>query len=118
MVAMVAWLVCFIIGMRTFTTMFQTPVSALSLDISSDYNERSSIQIVKSVFTILGLLLPTLIMAVFQVDFYRDGVLVDGRFNPDAYRNFGYVSSACCVLFGIISTQKRSKRFSQTSSAL
>lgn len=99
---MVAWLVCFIIGMRTFTTMFQTPVSALSLDISSDYNERSSIQIVKSVFTILGLLLPTLIMAVFQVDFYRDGVLVDGRFNPDAYRNFGYVSSACCVLFGII----------------
>ena len=96
------WFMLCIIGLRTFTTMFQTPVAALSLDMSNDYNERANIQIVKSVFTILGILLPTLLIGVFQTDFYNEaGELVDGRFNPQGYLNFGYLTSACCVLFGI-----------------
>lgn len=99
---MALWFALCIIGMRTFTTMVQTPASALSLDMAGDYNERSSIQIVKSVFMILGILLPTLLMGVFQTDFVRDGELVDGRFNPDAYLNFGYVTSAACIVLSII----------------
>lgn len=99
---MAAWFAMCIIGMRTFTTMVQTPISALSLDIAGDYNERSSIQIVKSVFMILGILLPTVLMGVFQTDFVRDGVLVDGRFNPDAYLNFGYVTSAMCIVCNMV----------------
>ena len=96
------WFMLCIIALRTFTTMFQTPVAALSLDMSNDYNERANIQIVKSVFTILGILLPTLLIGVFQTDFYNEaGELVDGRFNPQGYLNFGYLTSACCVLFGI-----------------
>lgn len=96
------WFMLCIILLRTFTTMFQTPVAALSLDISNDYNERANIQIVKSVFTILGILLPTLLIGVFQTDFYNEaGELVDGRFNPQGYINFGYLTSACCILFGI-----------------
>ena len=96
------WFMLCIIGLRTFTTMFQTPVAALSLDMSNDYNERANIQIVKSVFTILGILLPTLLIGVFQTDFYNEaGELVDGRFNPQGYLNFGYLTSACCILFGI-----------------
>jgi len=96
------WFMLCIILLRTFTTMFQTPVAALSLDMSNDYNERANIQIVKSIFTILGILLPTLLIGVFQTDFVNDaGELVDGRFNPQGYLNFGYLTSACCVLFGI-----------------
>ena len=96
------WFMLCIIGLRTFTTMFQTPVAALSLDMSNDYNERANIQIVKSVFTILGILLPTLLIGVFQTDFYNEaGELIDGRFNPQGYLNFGYLTSACCILFGI-----------------
>ncbi|MBQ4073571.1 MAG: MFS transporter [Clostridia bacterium] len=96
------WFMLCIIALRTFTTMFQTPVAALSLDMSNDYNERANIQIFKSVFTILGILLPTLLIGVFQTDFYNEaGELVDGRFNPQGYLNFGYLTSACCVLFGI-----------------
>ena len=96
------WFTLCIILLRTFTTMFQTPVAALSLDMSNDYNERANIQIVKSVFTILGILLPTLLIGVFQVDFLNEaGELVDGRFNPQGYLDFGYVTSACCILFGI-----------------
>ena len=100
--AMAAWFAMCIIGMRTFTTMVQTPVSALSLDMAGDYNERSTIQIVKSVFMILGILLPTVLIGVFQTDFVRDGVTVDGRFNPDGYLNFGYVTSACCIVFNMV----------------
>ena len=96
------WFMVCIILLRTFTTMFQTPVAALSLDVSNDYNERANIQIVKSVFTILGILLPTLLIGVFQTDFVNEaGELVDGRFNPQGYLNFGYLTSACCVLFGV-----------------
>ncbi len=96
------WFMLCIILLRTFTTMFQTPVAALSLDMSNDYNERANIQIVKSVFTILGILLPTLLIGVFQVDFVgADGELVDGRFNPQGYIDFGYLTSACCILFGV-----------------
>ena len=96
------WFMLCIIMLRTFTTMFQTPVAALSLDMSNDYNERANIQIVKSVFTILGILLPTLLIGVFQTDFVNEaGELVDGRFNPQGYLNFGYLTSACCVLFGV-----------------
>ena len=101
-VAMAAWFAMCIIGMRTFTTMVQTPVSALSLDMAGDYNERSTIQIVKSVFMILGILLPTVLIGIFQTDFYRDGTLIDGRFNPDGYLNFGYVTGACCIVFNLI----------------
>lgn len=99
----IAWLTVCIIALRTFTTLFQTPMSAFSLDVSPDYNERSSIQIYKSVFNILGLLLPTLLIGLFQKDFVNPaGVFTDGRFNPDAYLNFGMVTSACCILFGVI----------------
>lgn len=101
-VAKMVWFMVSIILLRTFTTMFQTPVAALSLDMSNDYNERANIQIVKSVFTILGILLPTLLIGVFQTDFYNEaGELVDGRFNPQGYLNFGYLTSSCCILFGI-----------------
>ncbi len=96
------WFMLCIIGLRTFTTMFQTPVAALSLDMSNDYNERANIQIVKSVFTILGILLPTLLIGVFQKDFVNEaGELIDGRFNPQGYLDFGYLTSACCILFGL-----------------
>ena len=99
----IAWLTICIIALRTFTTLFQTPMAAFSLDVSPDYNERSSIQIYKSVFNILGLLLPTLLIGIFQKDFINaDGVLTDGRFNPTAYLNFGTVTSASCILLGVI----------------
>ena len=51
---------------------------------------------------ILGILLPTVLIGVFQTDFVRDGVTVDGRFNPDGYLNFGYVTSACCIVFNMV----------------
>ncbi|MGI6595043.1 MAG: MFS transporter, partial [Christensenellales bacterium] len=60
------WFLFFMLLMKTFFTLFSTPNNALSLEISYDYDERSSIQIFKGIFTILGLLLPTVLMVLFQ----------------------------------------------------
>ena len=93
------WFVFFIVALETSYTFFATPNSALSLEITNDYNERSSIQIYKSVFTILGILIPTLLMGAFQAP---TEAYPDGRFNPDSYRNFSYVGSALALIFGTI----------------
>lgn len=56
----------FLILLRTFNTMYYTPVGAFSVEISNDYNERTTIQAVRSVFYIVGMLLPVVIMGAFQ----------------------------------------------------
>lgn len=91
-----AWFLVGLILMKTFFTLFQTPNNALSLEVSYDYNERSGIQIFKSIFTILGLLLPTVLMGLFQKP---TEAYPDGRFNPQAYINFSYLTSACAIVF-------------------
>ena len=60
------WFAVFLILLRTFNTMYYTPVGAFSVEISNDYNERTTIQAVRSVFYIVGMLLPVVLMGSFQ----------------------------------------------------
>ncbi len=60
------WFTVFLILLRTFNTMYYTPIGAFSVEISTDYNERTTIQAVRSVFYIVGMLLPVVIMGSFQ----------------------------------------------------
>lgn len=84
--------------LKTFHTLYFTPNSALSMEISNNYDERSTIQAYKSVFYIIGMLLPAILMGFFQrpTELYPEG-----RFNPQSYLNLAYVASACTVLFGL-----------------
>lgn len=93
------WFAVGIILLETGHTLFATPNNALSIEISSSYNERSSIQGYKSIFAILGILLPTLLMGVFQSS---TSEYPDGRFNPQAYLNFGYIASASIAVLGTV----------------
>lgn len=61
-----AWFTVFLILLRTFNTMYYTPVGAFSVEMSTDYNERTIIQAVRSVFYIVGMLLPVVLMGSFQ----------------------------------------------------
>ncbi|MGI6593619.1 MAG: MFS transporter [Christensenellales bacterium] len=90
------WFLFFMLLMKTFFTLFSTPNNALSLEISYDYDERSSIQIFKGIFTILGLLLPTVLMVLFQKP---TAEISDGRLNPQSYVNFSYFTSAAAIVF-------------------
>jgi Na+/melibiose symporter-like transporter len=60
------WFAVFLILIRTFNTMYYTPVGAFSVEISNDYNERTTIQVIRSVLYIVGMLLPVVLMGMFQ----------------------------------------------------
>lgn len=71
------WFTAFLILLRTFNTMYYTPVGAFSVEISTDYNERTTIQAVRSVLYIIGLLLCVVVMGSFQnkyAGFYEAGL--------------------------------------------
>lgn len=72
-----AWFTVFLILLRTFNTMYYTPVGAFSVEISTDYSERTTIQAVRSVLYIIGLLLCVVVMGFFQ-NKYAGYYLADG----------------------------------------
>ena len=78
------WFTVFLILLRTFNTMYYTPVGAFSVEMSNDYDERTTIQSVRSVFYIVGMLLCVVLMGTFQnkyAGFYAtsaDGKIIEG----------------------------------------
>ncbi len=92
------YLIVGIILLESCHTLYATPSNALSIDISDDYNERSSIQSYKSVFYIAGMLLPALLLGYLQ---RPTDAFPDGRFNPQSYLNLAYLGSACVLIFGL-----------------
>ncbi|MBR1747112.1 MAG: MFS transporter [Clostridia bacterium] len=80
-----AWFTVFLILIRTFNTMYYTPMGAFSTEISTDYNERTKIQTVRSILYVIGMLLPVLLMASFQNKYagvYELGALSKDFVNP------------------------------------
>lgn len=94
------WFVASLIMFNLCTTFFNTPNSALSVEISGDYNERTTIQSVRSVFLLIGTILPTVLMSVLQMP---TDVYPDGRYNPESYTNMAYIASSVLFICGTIS---------------
>jgi Na+/melibiose symporter-like transporter len=94
------WVLIDILILKTFTTIYVTPYTALGAELSTDYNERTSIQGIKMMFFLVGLFLATVMgMAVF---FRPTAEYITGQLNPDAYKNIGITSSAAMLLFGLV----------------
>lgn len=87
-----------VIVLESCHTLYATPSAAFSIDVSSDYDERGSIQSYKSVFYIIGMLLPSLLLGYLQrpTELYPDG-----RFNPSSYLNLAYIGSCLTLIFGL-----------------
>ncbi|MCR4661022.1 MAG: MFS transporter [Clostridia bacterium] len=84
------WFTLFLILLRTFNTMYYTPVGAFSVEISTDYNERMTIQAVRSILYIIGLLLCVVVMGSFQ-NKYAGYYIIDGSIqNPYNFENIVY----------------------------
>lgn len=118
------WFTVFLVLLRTFNTMYYTPVGAFSVEMSTDYNERTTIQAVRSVFYIVGMLLPVVIMGTFQnkyAGYYDGGELIyqckealseaeliaknlvglefrKGQQVAQGYIDFSWVATAVCVI--------------------
>lgn len=91
------WLLVCLLIMETFNTFFATPYVALGIDIAPDYNDQSSLQGFKTVFFIIGMVLPTILMFIFMPN--KDGA---GQLMQSGYINMSYVTSILCIISGVI----------------
>ena len=60
------WLLIGMLAIESANTCFGTPYSALAIDIAPDYNEQSKVQSFKTVFNIIGMILPSVLMYFFM----------------------------------------------------
>lgn len=101
------WLLCFLLLQETFNTFFATPYSALCIDIAPDYNDQTKMQGFKTVFYIIGLIMPSILMYVFMPS---AGIGVQGQFDRQGYINIAYVNSALALVCGLIAVFGTMKR--------
>jgi glycoside/pentoside/hexuronide:cation symporter, GPH family len=96
-----------LILVRTAATIFITPYTALGSELSMDYNERTSIQGIRTVFFLFGLMFATL--SGFLIFFHPTQAYPVGQLNPVAYRNMGLATSITALVFGLICFLKTHK---------
>ena len=102
------WLLIMLILLETSNTLFATPYVALGIDLAPDYNEQSSLQGFRTVFLILGMILPSVLMMIFM----PGGENSQGQLEQSGYVYISYVSSALCLICGLVcifGTKKRVK---------
>lgn len=93
------WLLVCVLLIRTFMTIYAVPYNALAAELTEDYNQRSTVQSYKTIYFILGMVLPTVLgMSVF---FKATPQFPVGQLNPAAYRLMGIWGSAFCLAFGL-----------------
>ncbi len=81
----------YVLLFKTFMTVYVTPYTALGAELSTDYNERTTIQSIKAIFFVLGLALVS-VGGLFWFFRPTDQYPV-GQLNPDAYSFMGIASS-------------------------
>ena len=95
-----SWFFINVILVKTFLTVFGTPYVALGAELSSDYNERTLIQSIRTVFFIFGVFSATAL--VLYIFFKPTEEYHLGQLNPGAYANMGIASSIIMILSGLI----------------
>jgi Na+/melibiose symporter-like transporter len=84
---------------ETACTLFATPYFALGVDIAPDYTEQNIVQGHKTVFFILGMLIPSFLMMIFMPT--QAGS--KAQFEQQSYIDIGIVVSLICLISGFIS---------------
>ena len=92
--------ISFLILTKTFLTIYTTPFTALGAELSNDYNERTSIQGIRTIFFLLGIVTAT-VMGLLLF-FNPTPEFPIGQDNPAAYGNMGISASIAALLFGLI----------------
>ena len=89
-------LLCILI--RTCVTLFETPSSALTPELSSDYDERSSILGFRLFFGWAGSNVMTVLMFAVIFPSFVTAVSSNGQFNADAYSLYGIISGLVIIV--------------------
>ncbi|MCB1842150.1 MAG: MFS transporter, partial [Halioglobus sp.] len=93
------WLLASVILLRTALTVFMVPYLALGAEITSDYHERTWLA---SMRTNLGWFLGVLAPASAMLLLFNSIDGVDGRFEIDRYRLYGWFNAAAVVVFSLL----------------
>lgn len=83
---------------RTFITFFETPSAALAPELTSDYDERSSLLSFRSFFGWTGGNAMTVMMFFFLFPAFVTESIPNGQFNRDAYAVYGIVAGVLMAL--------------------
>ncbi|MEO0589341.1 MAG: MFS transporter [Pseudomonadota bacterium] len=76
---------------RTFITFYETPSTALAPELSADYDERSSILSFRYFFGWFGGNAMTVLAFLLIFPAFVTATIINGQFNPDAYKTYGMV---------------------------
>ena len=90
------WLLVFLLMQETFNTFFSTPYSALGIDIAPDYNDQTQIQGYKTVFSIFGMILPSILMWSIMPH-------VGGQLSKSGYIYMATINSLVFLICGLLS---------------
>ena len=93
------WLLIGMLAIETANTCFGTPYSALAIDLAPDYNEQSKIQSFKTVFSILGMVLPSVLMYFFMPSI---SISIQASHSQSGYIKIALINSALLLLFGLL----------------
>ena len=92
------WITIGLVCIETFNTMYSTPYMALGTDISINASDRTKIQISKTIFFLIGMMVPSILLYVFLPNTVEYPV---GQLNPYGYRYMSIVTSIICLVSGL-----------------
>lgn len=93
-------IVFYLIMAKTFITVYTTPYTALGAELSNDYNERTSIQGIRTMFFLLGITSATVMGLLLFFNPTPEYPI--GQENPMSYINMGLAASVVAFVFGMI----------------
>lgn len=94
------WFIIALLALETSCTLFATPYFALGVDLAPDYSEQTTLQGFKTVFFILGMIMPSVFMMIFMPANGNN----QSQFSQKGYVDIGLATSALCLFSGLIST--------------
>lgn len=93
------WVLVSLLMIETFNTLYSTPYMALGTDISRSYNDRTLIQMSKTCFFLVGMIIPSILMVVFLPNTSDYPI---GQLNPAGYRYMAIFTSVICLISGLV----------------
>ena len=98
------YLLSLAIVIRTFITFYETPSSALAPELTSDYDQRSSLLSLRYYFGWTGGNFMTVLSFMFLFPAFVTEAIPNGQFNRDAYELYGIIASVLIFLAIIVSS--------------
>lgn len=95
------WLTIFTILVRVSITFFEVPFTSLGAELSTDYNERTSITAIRIMFA--AVLSPVVMVIGYGVFFVPTEAFPNGLLNESVYPKFALLCSVLMIIFILIS---------------